>query len=177
MRETALPLLVLALTVSLAEASDRPFAAPSTAATIDFEGFLRASEEVLEVRSDRLLPLDEFLALAAEPGTVLLDTRSESAYRALHLAGAVHLNFSDLTKRSLRRKLGARDRTVLIYCNNNFTGDRNPLVTKAPAAALNISTFVSLWSYGYRNVYELGELLDPADGRVEFEGQRAGGAR
>lgn len=66
--------------------------------------------------------------------------------------------------------MGSRDRTVLIYCNNNFTGDQKPFPSKRPAVALNIPTFVSLWAYGYRNVYELSELLDPADPRLAFEG-------
>lgn len=36
--------------------------------------------------------------------------------------------------------------------------------------ALNIPTYVNLFGYGYRNVYELDELLDVKDPRVAFEG-------
>lgn len=169
--------MVLVLTASLAEGSERLLSAPTTAATIDFGEFLEISREVFEAREERLLSFDEFLALAARPDTVLLDTRSAAAYADKHLAGALHLNFSDMTQETLAETVGSRDRTVLIYCNNNFTGNQGALMLKKPPAALNIPTFVSLWAYGYRNVYELGELLDPADGRVEFEGQRAGGAR
>ncbi|MFQ5526082.1 MAG: hypothetical protein ACE5GX_07435 [Thermoanaerobaculia bacterium] len=60
---------------------------------------------------------------------------------------------------------------MLIYCNNNFKDDEEPFITKAPAAALKIPTFVSLWAYGYRNVYELGELVEQSDPRLSFEGR------
>ncbi len=169
--------LILVLAASLVEGSERPSHVPTTGATISFEEFLKISGEVFEARQDRLVPLDEFLELAARPDTVLLDTRSAAAYEAKHLAGAVHLNFSDFTEESLARTVGPRDRVVLIYCNNNFTGNQSPFVTKKPPAALNIPTFVSLWAYGYRNVYELGELLDLSDERLDFEGRLAGAAR
>ncbi len=31
---------------------------------------------------------------------------------------------------------------------------------KIAPASLNLSTYISLYTYGYRNVYELGPLLD-----------------
>ena len=170
MTRTALAVIALAFVASLAEGTERRPAAVPTTSTIDFEGFLKISNKVFRVRQDRLLPLEEFLALAGEANTLLLDTRSESAYAAKHLAGAVHLSFSDLTEESLARTLGSRDRTVLIYCNNNFSDNRTPFASKKPAAALNIPTFVSLWTYGYRNIYELGDLLEQSDPRFAFEG-------
>jgi hypothetical protein len=36
--------------------------------------------------------------------------------------------------------------------------------------ALNIPTYVNLYGYGYRNVYELDELVKVDDPRVTFEG-------
>jgi hypothetical protein len=33
---------------------------------------------------------------------------------------------------------------------------------------LNISTYIALYSYGYRNVYELGPLLDINKSKLEF---------
>lgn len=38
--------------------------------------------------------------------------------------------------------------------------------------ALNIPTFINLYGYGYRNVYELGELVNVNDSRIEFEGNQ-----
>jgi phage shock protein E len=51
----------------------------------------------------------------------------------------------------------------LIYCNNNFRNNIRPVETKATPLALNISTFVNLYGYGYTNVYELGEAVDMND--------------
>ena len=39
--------------------------------------------------------------------------------------------------------------------------------------ALNIPTYVNLYGYGYRNVYELHELVKVTDPRIEFEGSIA----
>lgn len=36
--------------------------------------------------------------------------------------------------------------------------------------ALNIPTFINLYGYGYRNIYELDELVNINDPRVKFEG-------
>ncbi len=36
--------------------------------------------------------------------------------------------------------------------------------------ALNIPTYINLYGYGYRNVYELQELVKVTDPRIEFEG-------
>jgi len=41
---------------------------------------------------------------------------------------------------------------------------------KAVSSALNVSTFVSLHAYGYRNVYELAPAVDVRRTLLEFEG-------
>jgi len=165
---------VLALAFAMAVPPAGPVAPPvATSDAIDFDGFVADAVEAGAAREGRLAGLDEFLAMARDPETVLLDTRSETSYAAMHLAGAVHLSFSDITGESLRRVLGERGRRVLIYCNNNFVDDVAPFPTKAPPAALNLPTFVALWTYGYRNVYELGELLELDDPRLTFEGSSA----
>ncbi|HMU95988.1 MAG TPA: rhodanese-like domain-containing protein, partial [Elusimicrobiota bacterium] len=41
---------------------------------------------------------------------------------------------------------------------------------KPVTLALNIPTYINLYGYGYRNVYELNELVDVKDPRIEFEG-------
>lgn len=32
-----------------------------------------------------------------------------------------------------------------------------------------VSTYIALYSYGYRNIYELGPLLDMRTSKLEFE--------
>ncbi|MFT5779628.1 MAG: hypothetical protein ACI837_002587 [Crocinitomicaceae bacterium] len=46
------------------------------------------------------------------------------------------------------------------------------LVEKAPpiTLALNIPTYINLFGYGYKNVYELKDLVSVNDPRIEFEG-------
>ncbi|MGH8690297.1 MAG: hypothetical protein ACREUS_04630 [Burkholderiales bacterium] len=39
---------------------------------------------------------------------------------------------------------------------------------KIARASLNLSTYIALYSYGYRNVYELGPLIDIKASKLEF---------
>ena len=55
---------------------------------------------------------------------------------------------------------------MLIYCNNNFSNDRPPVMLKSAAVSLNIQTYINLAAYGYRTVYELGETVDFDDPKV-----------
>lgn len=41
-------------------------------------------------------------------------------------------------------------------------------MSKAKTASLNISTYIALYNYGYRNVYELGPLLNPGKTKIPF---------
>jgi hypothetical protein len=43
--------------------------------------------------------------------------------------------------------------------------------------ALNIPTFINLYGYGYRNVYELADFVSINDPRLRFEGEVAKGRR
>ena len=57
---------------------------------------------------------------------------------------------------------------LIIYCNNNFRNEERAFPTKMAEASLNISTYISLYTYGYRNVYELGPLLDAETTKLEL---------
>lgn len=142
-------------------------------AIVDVEGFLGVSRAAAEYRRERLVTADEFLKLAHADETLILDTRSQSAYDSLHLAGAVHLNFSDITDEKLAKVIPTKETRILIYCNNNFQGRPQNFPTKRPALALNVPTFVNLYASGYRNIYELSELIAVEDDRFEFAGTDA----
>ena len=88
----------------------------------------------------------------------------------LHVAGAVNLPFPDLDVDSLARELPDKDVVILIYCNNNFLGAPVAMPTKMASASLNLSTFTTLYDYGYRNVYELAPLVDVAQTRLPLAG-------
>jgi hypothetical protein len=135
---------------------------------IDYAGFSKLTLEVQPYREQRLLSFAEFGRMAARPDALILDARSADAFVAGHLKGAVNLPFTDFTAASLAAAIGDPRRPILIYCNNNFANDAPPVPRKAVELALNIQTFVNLVGYGYRNVYELNEVIDFRDERVEW---------
>ena len=111
--------------------------------------------------------------MSREPGTIILDARSGEKYKVLHIKGAINLSFPDIAVDSLQSTLPDKNARILIYCNNNFVGDTKAFPTKRIDASLNLSTYIALYSYGYRNVYELGPLLDVKTSKLEFAGSEA----
>jgi phage shock protein E len=152
-------LLSAALTLAFAVPAAAQLA-QSTNLQIDYKGFLKRAQELEPVREAHRLPWDVFKARAQADGALLLDARSEWAYRQGHIRGAVNLPFSDFTDDALLRVVGLNpDRPIYIYCNNNFSDNRAPVVTKRVDMALNIPTFVNLHGYGYSNVWELADVV------------------
>lgn len=136
---------------------------------IDYPGFQQLTGDVRTLRTERLLPFDRFKAEAASPGTLLLDARSESAFREGHIKGAINLALPDFNAESLAETVGPNvHRRILIYCNNNFSNRTRPVPMKARPLALNIQTFINLVGYGYRNVWELADVIDFNDPKVEW---------
>lgn len=163
-------------------------------AKVSYEDFQGLVEKVEAHRASRLVNLDTFLKMSREPGVIVLDSRSAFRYDRIHLKGAKHLAFTDFTQDSLARVIPSFDTKILIYCNNNFDGNERDFTSKiaapvpvsnSPASkqivaqtkplmmALNIPTYINLYGYGYRNVYELDELVHVSDKRITFEGTEA----
>jgi len=158
------PVLLAVLSAPLAAQEKFP---PSK---VDYPGFASLTEEIMEYRQTRLVQWDAFRKLAADEDAIILDVRSEAAYKAKHLKGAVHLNFSDFTEEKLAKVIPSKETRVLIYCNNNIAGDQRNFATKAVRLALNIPTFVNLYGYGYENIYELKDLIPADHETIVFEG-------
>lgn len=165
-------------------------------AKVSFQDFKGLVAEVEAHRARRLVSLDTFLKMSKEPGTIILDSRSTFRYDRIHLRGARHLSFTDFTQGNLGRVIPSFETRILIYCNNNFEGNQtdfaskialpaqsNPVATqmasqaKPVMMALNIPTYVNLYGYGYRNVYELDELVNVKDPRIHFEGSIVSGSK
>lgn len=163
----------------LAMSQDKPY----PKAKVSFDDFKSLVSEVEPHRAKRLVNLDRFLAMSKERGVVVLDTRSAFRYERIHIRGAKHLSFTDFTQASLGKVIPSFETTILIYCNNNFEGNQTDFASKIavpenrPAQqfaaqakplmmALNIPTYVNLYGYGYRNVYELGDVVDFDDPAV-----------
>ncbi len=155
------------------------------AALVDFEAYDKLVDEVKEHRKSRLLNFQEFIKTSKEQNVIILDTRSDSMYASKHLKGALHLNFADFTQENLAKIIPSTDYKILIYCNNNFADDRIYFPTKAAfpkvsssitkdqkalTLALNIPTYINLYGYGYKNVFELNELVSVFFSEAVFEG-------
>ena len=161
-----LGLLAIATFVGIglsASAQDAP-----GSAEIDFAGFMDLGDEVFELRESRLLSLDAFNDMAAAPNTIILDARSRYAFELGHIEGAVNLPFSDFTDEKLAELIPNKETRILIYCNNNFSDDAEPIPLKRVSLALNIPTFINLYGYGYENIYELGVYTETTNEDVNW---------
>ncbi len=160
-------------------------------AKVSFEDFKGLVAAVEPHRASRLIDLDQFLKMSKEPGSIIFDSRSTFRFDRIHIKGAKHLSFTDFTQDNLAKAIPSFDTKILIYCNNNFNGNQtdfaskiasprpkagNPIATqmasqdKPRMMALNVPTYINLYGYGYRNVYELNELVKVNDPRIAFEG-------
>jgi hypothetical protein len=135
---------------------------------IDMEGYLRVSREAAQHRETRRVSEAEFIRMSREPETVVLDARSRERFDELHVKGAINLSFPDIAVESLDKTIPDKDTRILIYCNNNFENAPGPFPEKIARASLNLSTYIALYSYGYRNIYELEPLVDIRASRLEF---------
>jgi hypothetical protein len=172
--KTAAPVMVCAVLLS-ATASAQTNAIPNR--LIDYDTFLARAAEVGQLRATRRVTEEQFISMAADPGTIIFDARSNDKYLRLHLKGAKHLSFPEITAAELARVIPSQSTRILIYCNNNFLNDPIAFASKAPAASLNIHTFNTLVNYGYTNVYELGPLVDVHQTRLSFEGSQLPGSK
>ena len=177
--------MLLAATAGFAQTANYP------KAKVSFDDFKGLVAEVEAHRASRLIDFNTFLKMSKEPGVIILDSRSGFRFDRIHIKGAKHLAFTDFTQDSLARVIPNPDTKILIYCNNNFDGNQTDFASKVavprprPDAAvanqlaaqakplmmaLNIPTYVNLYGYGYRNVFELNELVKVNDPRIQFEG-------
>jgi 3-mercaptopyruvate sulfurtransferase SseA len=101
-----------------------------TSAQINYSGFRDLTREVEAYRENRLVTLADFQRMAREPNTIVLDARSAGAYADGHIDGAINLPFTDFTDQSLSGALRDPNVRILIYCNNNFSNNAQPVVLK-----------------------------------------------
>ncbi|MEH6537972.1 MAG: rhodanese-like domain-containing protein [Psychroserpens sp.] len=153
----------------------------SRKAKVSYSDFESLVKKVKRHRAKRLIDFNQFSEKSKREHVIILDTRSKEMYNKKHIKGAVHLNFSDFTQDNLAAIIPNKTTSVLIYCNNNFDGDQIHFATKSViikphendkeiTLALNIPTYINLYGYGYKNVYELSELITLFDQRIAYEG-------
>jgi len=165
-----LPLCLLAIMPAVAApgAGVTPAAAGSFTdpnPQIDRGKFMEETRAAMAMRETRRVTWDAFVRMSRDPATVLLDARNPDKFRLLHIKGAKNLDFTLFTEGELAKVIPTKTTRVLIYYNNNFVDNspatREAVPAKTVAFSLNLSTFSSLYGYGYRNVYELGPVIDP----------------
>jgi len=137
---------------------------------IDYKEFQKIVAESANERESHRLTEAQFIEAMADTNAVLLDARTASRYQLRHIRGAVNLPFTEFTADSLAKVIPQKGAKVLIYCNNNFLGSPVSFASKAPSASLNLSTYTSLRSYDYTNIFELGPLLNIHATAIPFEG-------
>ena len=64
--------------------------------------------QVGELREGHRVSQEEFMRMAMDEHTVILDARSESKYRLLHVKGARHLSLPDITEEELARVIPSK---------------------------------------------------------------------
>jgi hypothetical protein len=138
---------------------------------IDKTAYLRVVGDALGHRARHRPSEAEFIRMSRESGTIVLDARSKAKFDELHVEGAINLSFPDIAIVSLAEALPDKN-TRIIYCNNNFSAE-GAVPSKLPSASLNLPTHVPLYDYGYRNVYELGPLIDVEATAIAFAGRAA----
>jgi hypothetical protein len=158
--------LVMLLSFVLAANAQRSVDIPNPA--IDMKAYLKVAGEAADHREKRRLTEEEFIKVSKESGVVVLDARSKQKFDELHIKGAVNLSFPDITVESLATLFPDKNAKILIYCNNNFVNAEDAFPRKMAPASLNLSTYISLYTYGYRNVYELGPLLDAKTTKLDL---------
>lgn len=83
------------------------------------------------------------------------------------------IDFSDVIKSS---KLSVNDggETTFEESQGEEIVPEEFIFDKKLTLALNIPTYINLFGYGYKNVYELSELISVYDSRIQFEGTAVG---
>ncbi|MBL4669395.1 MAG: rhodanese-like domain-containing protein [Flavobacteriales bacterium] len=138
---------------------------------VDYPAFTKLTIEAEKHRETHMVSLTEFIKWSKEKEVIILDTRSKKMYDMKHVKGAIHLNFSDFTANKLAEVIPSKKTKILIYCNNNLDKDERYFARKMAPLALNIPTFINLYGYGYKNVYELDRLVPTTPSPLELEGK------
>ena len=146
---------------------------------------MRDAAAAKDHRDSRKLSEIEFANMMSEEGVVILDPRGRPFHANYHIKGSVNLPYTYFDPKSVASVIPSKKTKVLIYCRNNISEDflksKNPAkklngsseieqfeVPKTVSAALTIPTYITLYQYGYRNVWELSDVVNPKTSRIEF---------
>lgn len=150
---------------------------------VSFDDYKELVAKVEKHREERMVDLATFVEMSQEEDVIILDARAEDLYKRSHIKGAINLPFTKFTQQNLMRVIPNPETKILIYCNNNIQNDQIHFASKVALPvnnqplmlALNIPTYINLYGYGYKNVYELNDVIDILKSNtdpsyIQFEG-------
>lgn len=137
---------------------------------IDAEAYVLETMDAVKHRESRRVSEQKFIEMSQQEDTIILDTRSRRAFDLVHVEGAINLPFPDISYATLDAILPDKSKTILIYCNNNFASTEVDFLSKSAPMSLNVPTYTQLYSYGYRNVYELETFLTKENTKIKLAG-------
>lgn len=143
----------------------------------DWSKFIETAQEVQKIRETRRLSASRFAEMMKDPDTIVLDARGESDFARLHVKGSINLPFTSFSRTKLRQTIPNESQTrILIYCRNNLVENKDGTLflefAKDQPAGLNIPVFITLYLYGYKDVWELDPTVDPNDSPIPFVRER-----
>jgi hypothetical protein len=163
-------ILILAIAIGTTAMAQSEKTTEYPKSDVQYAEFTKLTSAAEKHRETHMVSLENFIKYAKERNVMVLDTRSKKMYDMKHVKGAVHLNFSDFTASKLAKVIPEKTTKILIYCNNNLDKDEKYFARKMASLALNIPTFINLYGYGYKNVYELDRLVPTINSPLVFEG-------
>ena len=89
---------------------------------IDYDGFMKNAAEVAKIREQHRVTEEQFIKMAAAPGTVIYDARSDDKYKLLHVKGAKHLSLTSTTAEELAKLAWQAGFDWVYYENSRGTG-------------------------------------------------------
>ena len=89
---------------------------------------------------------DRFIEMASDSKNVVLDLRSEKAFKRGHIKGALHLG-ADVTKEKLGKLVPNAEATILVYCSDSLRSSPTRMMPLTHTLAPQI------YALGYWNVY------------------------
>lgn len=126
---------------------------------VEADTFTRHLPAAFDHRNARIVSFEAFADMRGEDNTIILDTRSAARFNRGHMQGAINLPLTEMTLLSLADTVPDRTSTILIYSDENIGQQSGVRSLNVAALSLNMLTYVTLYQYGYFDVFELGEVV------------------
>ena len=133
----------------------------------------RVSNEAAAYRETHRLSEDEFIRMSREPGTIVLDARSQQKYDELHVKGAVNLSFPDIAIESLQRAFPDKNARILDLLQQQLQQRQHARSPRRHRARRSTSRRTSRSMATVTGMsFELGPLIDVDAAKLEFQSGR-----